>query len=1460
MILFQNLYFDQVGHEHARFHDLSVELDDPVTGTPADTLVSIRNAGGKTSILALLFSLFLPSLNQFVWQKTEGRTLGDYVLTNDTSLVAARVVTSAGVVVVASYYEWPDRRRPVDYETKMTQLDRHWFVFNPDPAVLDIDSLPRVDDAGRLLTLREVTAELDRISHDNPRLRLTVSRKQNDFAKALTDHGVDVSLLAAQLQVVGQEGGFEKLFTTDSELDFVNRLIGLLYDEKAADTLAEAIRKNADLLGRLPSVQLELQFARDVADRMATVQESALARADATAAYDDARVNADSLASSLREASTAAQANAATATSEADVTQIEIDKGYTARNAALNQHKAYQHIEANLRVEHARSQHSLLDESVTDARTELRAWEAVDQVIATRTASAELDRLQASATELAMGADVERTALARAASLYRGGLDAFIDAAEIRLTGVTDAEGAARKQLDRLTQDHGALAAARQENAVVIAQLEHQLRELDKEVRRAQTAGDLASGQTPADAVTHWNTIAANAMTALEHHRAEISVTESALATLEGTEREASDELNRCTESLRLADGRWHLLEAAHAELVTDETVREIVGVDDVDPWAARSILTERLAERLATLETEVGALADEQERAKRTLAALSDSGLLPPSDDVRDVLAVLERAGVRAVAGYAYLARSVSTLNREATIEAHPGLCAGVVVDAEYRATARAALADLHLTGLVVVGTKEGLEATADVPHLVVMPVAAAYDPDAAPELRMQVERAVIALAERRLEVATELTLIRSLADRLRAFFERVPIRKSFLDTRSAFEESRTALEEAGLAVGNARTQRTTLTGHLAGLRASFGLATETLHAADVRRERLAPLVEHYALAPDLGRQLNESDRQRSNLESDAAELARAIERTETQRRDAVDASSALRRDIQSFVNERTRVGDVPTGDVPAGVDLADLRQAWVTAGDELHRAVTDGALSAKIAAATSRLADEKIRLGQYGPEAADRADELVEHNGDAIDAANRQIRLEGARRTYEQLVAALDGAQRHLDTWTELLTKRSAPAPASAGSSVAAIDEPAEAERLAEAASAAEERIRAEVAAMEKHRDELRDQAAELATTFAHFTNAAASLEATGADPLRVRADPYAGTPAEAAPAAQVATRTLVAAQAAVTHWDTALKDRVQVVRELPSLSTYVGLSRNVTASIAGLSVAILASADEATRQEDAWRVRADELAGEMERLDQHREISVTDLTGEMVKLLGRLSRAEHVSKMPVGLGEWSGQSFLRIRFENPREDIAAFRFRMGEVIDGVVKRKTAVSGLELLRMAAAAAMPNGFRSTLFKPTPDMRDDRMSVTRLGAWSGGERLTAAVVLFCVVAAIRADRTGSRNFSPGALVIDNPLGQASYQPFVLLQRRIAGLMGVQLIYTSAIKDLPALAVFPNVVRLSNVLSGDGRKYMRVERAALSPTRQLAKARVSRTGPPPTIVQSNLFDATGPTDE
>jgi hypothetical protein len=162
--------------------------------------------------------------------------------------------------------------------------------------------------------------------------------------------------------------------------------------------------------------------------------------------------------------------------------------------------------------------------------------------------------------------------------------------------------------------------------------------------------------------------------------------------------------------------------------------------------------------------------------------------------------------------------------------------------------------------------------------------------------------------------------------------------------------------------------------------------------------------------------------------------------------------------------------------------------------------------------------------------------------------------------------------------------------------------------------------------------------------------------------------------------------------------------------------------------------------------------------------------------------------------------------------------------------------------------MKSAIAAAVPKGFRSTMLKPTPDMRVDRERVTALGTWSGGERLTAAVVLFCVVANIRADRAGARDVDPGVLIIDNPLGQASLESFVRLQLRIADLLGIQIIYTSAIKDPAVLALFENMIRLANSEGDDGRSYVHDEGQTTLPARprHLSSVRIARNAPAPAL--------------
>lgn len=91
----------------------------------------------------------------------------------------------------------------------------------------------------------------------------------------------------------------------------------------------------------------------------------------------------------------------------------------------------------------------------------------------------------------------------------------------------------------------------------------------------------------------------------------------------------------------------------------------------------------------------------------------------------------------------------------------------------------------------------------------------------------------------------------------------------------------------------------------------------------------------------------------------------------------------------------------------------------------------------------------------------------------------------------------------------------------------------------------------------------------------------------------------------------------------------------------------------------------------------------------------------------------------------------------------------------------------------------------------------------------RLRAFSRGEQLTAAILLYCTLARLRAQERGKQRSPTSVLILDNPLGTCSKPEFVELQRHMARAHGVQLIYTTGIEDLEALARLPNILRLRN---------------------------------------------------
>jgi len=74
-----NLWFSRVGHKEARLHGTHIKFYDPEFNDKAvDTIISLRNGGGKSSIIQLLYSVFQPHKPKFARAEGAARKFEDY--------------------------------------------------------------------------------------------------------------------------------------------------------------------------------------------------------------------------------------------------------------------------------------------------------------------------------------------------------------------------------------------------------------------------------------------------------------------------------------------------------------------------------------------------------------------------------------------------------------------------------------------------------------------------------------------------------------------------------------------------------------------------------------------------------------------------------------------------------------------------------------------------------------------------------------------------------------------------------------------------------------------------------------------------------------------------------------------------------------------------------------------------------------------------------------------------------------------------------------------------------------------------------------------------------------------------------------------------------------------------------------------------------------------------------------
>ncbi|MFF3860955.1 hypothetical protein [Streptomyces sp. NPDC002209] len=1350
---------------------------------------------------------------------------------------------------------------------------------------------------GRRRTMKGFRDALTEAGKAYPHLEVYFEEIHDRWNEHLTELGLDPELFRYQREMNADEGEAAGLFAVKKDSDFTDLLLRAVTDTRDTDGLADLVHGFGNKLGRRSELMAERDFTAGSVDLLTKIVEAAETRSRLRDVHAGAERRTRTLARRLSARAAEERGRAADLAQRVTGAAHGVTSAESARSrsAAVSAELAYRHASLALTV--ADKAAAAQRRELLEARTLHSAWQAAEIVLRHRAASDRSARVAAAILEAERDAAPALAARATAAAALVRALhtaaedgERVANEEEERSAGLQEAGEAAHR-------DATAAATAAQRARSEAEHLRARLAEVRQETDEAVRAGwldDSAPDADPARAALAASDAEKTAVAAWDESREAARTAADAAREAAGAESRAELTAARAADAADAAEAAHDAEHRAAASLAASPRLAELLGLPSVPeaflphprtgaqpgsagaepapadgagtdapghPAAAGGLsvddldrnaddLRELLTRGVGAAERQLFELRTAAADDARILGALGDGGLLPPGPDVLATVEYLGEHGIPALPGWRYLAQSVDPADHAAVLAARPELVDGVVItDPDTHARAREVLSGAALLprSTVAVGTAAALlapvppAADSDAGVFLVPPNPAMHDEHAADEERQALRTRATARDTEIRDLAARLAGDRELAARLASWRTGCPPGR-LAELAQQAEAARAFAEEADAELAEARTVRAEADEAAADAARVRDERQETAQRARRAADALAGLA--FRLRERAGWQAKVRELADEAAESEArAEVcldrARAADED---RRAAQRAADDARRTARALRAERAEIAGAPEAlpedDGTARAPLPDLREAY-RAASRLYEKVGVGAdLRAEQARAESDESAALAELDRLTNKVRTRAAQLLEGT-DGADGPSRQAAAARAESLVQMLETRASTASEQLGRLRGE-AERHAPTEGEAHTDLPEELIPGDVEQAQAFLRTATAQLAALTAAVETAR------AAHADLLRAHRTaeDGAGGFDETAAmlrDLLRDHAhqddeqEPAAhpGTLEEARQSAAEARRSLRGCAADLSAAESAVREASDILVRHANANRYEQVRTPARQQIRELPASALPEHAAAWAAAFAPRLRV--LTDELAQLERNRDSIVDRLRGLVESALATLRSAQRLSQLPEGLGEWSGQEFLRIRFEEP--DQATLTERLGEVIDEAtrtaVKKNSSASFGEgrrdgmslLLRGVQAALEPKGISVEILKPDAVLRAERVPVGQMGdVFSGGQLLTAAIALYCTMAALRSnDRGRDKHRHAGTLFLDNPIGRANATYLLELQRAVSDALGVQLLYTTGLFDTTALAEFPLVIRLRNDADlRAGLKYISVE--------------------------------------
>lgn len=225
-----------------------------------------------------------------------------------------------------------------------------------------------------------------------------------------------------------------------------------------------------------------------------------------------------------------------------------------------------------------------------------------------------------------------------------------------------------------------------------------------------------------------------------------------------------------------------------------------------------------------------------------------------------------------------------------------------------------------------------------------------------------------------------------------------------------------------------------------------------------------------------------------------------------------------------------------------------------------------------------------------------------------------------------------------------------------------------------------------------------------------------------------------------------------------------------------------------------------------------------------------DQLKEI-VSFLMDDIRTVKSNLDALDRISEIPetdTAWAKWSGRKFFKVNIEKKKIEGGHCQTKVEEYVRKLVHstdRGFPTNAQDIIEGVAKFALKDIVDIKTMKPDHFMSTKPETLEEAARWSGGEGFTYAALSLMVFNQLVCHINATSNLAGGIIVVDNPIGICSHVDFLKLQQIMANILDNQLIYPTAVKDYDALSLFRNVVTLSNnnVDGKTGFKHVRVEK-------------------------------------